>query len=139
MISIASDVQGAAASTPWLDEAKVSFTRLTDEANVVGRDYALKYVPVGILLDGQGRLVRPVGLVNIDKDDFRSELESWAATGQIPAAWQQMDATAAREMTVDEVEADARLQLALVLLKRDKRDEAVEQYDRRWSVIRRTG
>ena len=127
VLSIASDVQGADASTPWLDEAGVTFTRLTDQRNEVGKLCALKYVPVGILLDPQGRLVRPVGLVSIDEDDFCAELESWATTGEIPPSWQQMEQTDARELTDDEAEADVRLQLARVLLSRDKREEAVEQ------------
>jgi hypothetical protein len=38
-----------------------------------------------------------------------------------------MEQTDARESTADEAEADARLQLARVLLSRDKREEAVEQ------------
>ncbi|MBT3346458.1 MAG: tetratricopeptide repeat protein [Gemmatimonadetes bacterium] len=127
MISIASDVQGSTASTPWLDEAKVTFTRLTDQTNEVGKAFALKYVPVGVLLDAQGRLVRPVGLVNIDNEDFRSELESWVTSGEIPAAWTELDAGATPVMTPDEREADARLQLALVLLERGKREEAIQQ------------
>ena len=110
-----------------MDEAKVSFTRLTDQHNAIGKAYALKYVPVAMVLDAQGRLVRPVGLVNIGDDDFRAELYSWAATGEIPVAWQQLDGATTRAMTPAEAEADARLQLALVLISRDKQDEAVEQ------------
>ena len=79
------------------------------------------------IVDETGRLVRPVMGVNIGDDDFREQLESWARTGQIPRAWREAEGVQERELTPEEREADARFQLALVLLERDDKDEALEQ------------
>ena len=98
-----------------------------DKHNEVGKAYRLKYVPVAIIVDAQGRLVRPVGAVNIGDEAFRAELESWARTARIPAGWRASEAAAIRELTLAEREADARFQLALVLLEAQRRPEAIEQ------------
>ena len=67
-------MQGAAAARPWVEKAGATYRGLLDQQNQIGKAYNLKYVPIGIALDEQGRLVRPVGSVNIDDDAFRAEL-----------------------------------------------------------------
>lgn len=99
-----------------------------DQHNQIGKAYNLKYVPVGIVLDEQGRLARPVGSVNIDDEVFRAELAAWATSGAIPAAWQAMPGGGRPQpLTLAEREADARFQLAIVLLERESQAEAVGQ------------
>lgn len=127
MISIAQDAQGPDVVRPWLETASVTFRTLVDQHNVVGKAYGLKFVPVAIIVDGDGRLARPVRAVNIADDAFRSQLESWAATGEIPRAWLEEEASQVRPMTLEEREADARFQLALVLREAGRNDEALEQ------------
>ncbi len=130
-MSIAQDVQGAEAAAPWVEKAGATYRSLLDQHNMIGKAYSLKYVPVGILLDEEGRLVRTVGSVNIDTDDFRRELTEWVTTGTIPQVW--IDAnrdTAPSELTPEEAEADARFQLAATLLKQGKQDEAVAELKR---------
>jgi tetratricopeptide (TPR) repeat protein len=112
---------------PWLKKAGTTFRTLVDQHNEVGKAYSLKFVPVAIIVDAEGRLVRPVVAVNIGDDDFRAELESWATTGDIPAAWRETETPESRDLTPAEREADARFQLALVLLETERTEEALEQ------------
>ena len=125
---IAQDVQGSEVARPWVEKAGGTFRSLLDQDNQVGKSYGLKYVPVGILLDSEGRLVQPVGSVTIEQKEFRTELEEWVEHDRVPESWTEGGASDLKEMTSDEVEADARFQLGVVLLKNDKRDEAIEQF-----------
>lgn len=116
---------------PWVEKAGGAYSVLLDQRNVIGKAYNLKYVPVGILVDEEGRLVRSVGSVNIDNEHFHRELTEWVTTGTIPRSWSQIDQqTAPRNLTQDEAEADARFQLAIVLLERGKRIEATAELKR---------
>jgi tetratricopeptide (TPR) repeat protein len=125
-VVIAQDAQGAEVAKPWLMKAGVTCRALLDQHNIVGKAYNLKYVPVAIILDEAGRLVRAVGSVNIDNEAFRKELQSWVTTGHIPANWMTADTQIKpRPLTLDEQEADARFQLAIVLLNRGKRADAI--------------
>jgi tetratricopeptide (TPR) repeat protein len=131
VVVIANDVQGAEVAKPWVEVAGGTYRSLLDQHNTIGKAYGLKFVPVGILLDEEGRLVRGVGSVNIDQDEFREELSGWVETGVIPKAWIDADNGAEiGEMSGSEKEADARFQLAIVLLEQDKRDDAIKELKR---------
>ena len=128
---IANDAQGAEVARPWVEAAGGTYRALLDQTNTIGKAYGLKYVPVGILIDEEGRLVRSVGSVNIGQDTFRRELTEWVTSGSVPAAWVEDDQhTSPPELTSDEREADARFQLAVVLLERGGRDEAIKELKR---------
>lgn len=125
---IAQDVQGADAARPWVEKAGGTYRALLDQHNLMGRAYNLKYVPVGIIVDEEGRLVRAVSNVNIDDDAFRQQLQEWVQTGAIPAAWIEADVhEVPRALTPAEEEADRRFQLAIGLLQQDREQEAVEE------------
>ena len=128
---IANDAQGAKVARPWVEAAGGTYRALLDQYNTIGKAYGLKYVPVGILVDEEGRLVRSVGSVNIDQEAFRQELTDWVTSGSIPAAWVEADRDAIPpELTPDEREADARFQLAVVLLEKGNRDQAIRELKR---------
>ena len=76
---------------PWVEKAGGTYRALLDQHNQIGKTYGLKYVPVGIAVDEEGRLVRPVSSVDIGDESFRNELIDWAESGRVPAAWQQME------------------------------------------------
>ena len=124
---IAQDAQGAEVARPWVEQAGGTFRALIDQENRVGKAYGLKYVPVGILLDEAGNLVKAVSTVNIDNENFRSELERWVGGGQIPAEWSGIGPPALKHLTAKEEEADARFQLGVILLKQEKKEEAIDQ------------
>jgi tetratricopeptide (TPR) repeat protein len=112
-------VQGAAAARPWVEKAGATYRGLLDQQNQIGKAYNLKYVPIGIALDEQGRF---------DDDAFRAELVAWATSGAIPASWQNMSGGGRPQpLTLAEREADARFQLAIVLLERDAKAEAIAE------------
>lgn len=116
---------------PWVEKAGGTYRALLDQYNEVGKAYGLKYVPVGIALDEEGKLARPVASVNIDDEAFRTELEAWVTSGAIPPSWQALagpDRLA--PLTAAEREADARLQLAIVLLERGAKEEAIAELKR---------
>ena len=128
---IAQDAQGADVAKPWVEKAGGTYRALLDQHNVIGKGYNLKFVPVGIFVDEEGRLVRAVGSVNIDKEGFQEELSSWVTTGAIPEAWIAADKQAFPvAMTPEKQEADARFQLAIVLLKQEKKAEAIGELKR---------
>ena len=131
VVSIAQDAQGPEIARPWLLRARTTFTNLIDRHNVVGKAFNLKFVPIGILLDEHGQLVRPVGHVDIHDAPFRGEVTGWVETGRIPAAW--IDAPVVpsmRKLTDNETRADVHLQSAVVLLAEGRRDSAIAELDR---------
>ena len=85
-------------------------------------------MPVGILVDESGRLVRAVGSVNVNEDAFRSELVAWVNENTVPESWLANNGSELREMTPEEEEADERFQLGIVRLKSDKRHQAIDEF-----------
>ena len=138
MVVIASDIQGPDAAIPWIEKARGEFRALIDRDNVVGKTYRLKYVPVGIFTDEDGRLVRPVGSVNIDDDVLRAELIEWVTTGIIPHVWMARAAENAETDVsgVEEREAEARYYLSRILLESGKRSAAIEELRRAFELDR---
>ncbi|MFT5366976.1 MAG: tetratricopeptide (TPR) repeat protein [Candidatus Latescibacterota bacterium] len=135
VVVIAQDVQGAEVAKPWVEKAKATYRALLDQHNLIGRAYNLKFVPVGILLDEEGKLARAVGSVNIDNDDFRKELTGWVSTGAIPKAWIDADTQEKpHALTADEQEADARFQLAIVLLENGKKEGAISELQKAFQL-----
>jgi len=119
-----------------VEKAKAGYPVLLDRRNVVGKRYNVKYVPVGIVVDETGRLVKPISSVNIGDETFRSELEVWATSGVLPASWSDGSGREAGPdpRTPDEEEADARFQLAIVLLEQGKKEEAVAELKRAFAL-----
>ena len=87
VVVIAQDAQGAELARPWVEKAGGTYRALLDQYNFIGKAYNLKYVSVGIALDETGRLVRPVGSVNIQDAEFLADLKEWAETDGIPKRW----------------------------------------------------
>lgn len=130
MVVIAQDAQGAEVARPWVEKAGGTYRALLDQYNFIGKAYNLKYVPVGIAVGEEGRLVMPVGSVNIQDAGFRAELEEWARGAAVPERWAGMEGGGApRALTPDEKEADARFQLAIALLAQDKKQEAITELE----------
>ena len=134
-MTIALDAQGAEVARPFLEEAGATYPALLDQHNVIGKGYHVKTVPVGILVDEAGKLVRAVQSVNIDDDTFRRELVEWVTRDQIPETWVQIDRNEGpRDITSEELDADARFQLAIDLLDQGKRDDAIHELKRAFRI-----
>lgn len=123
---IAQDAQGAELARPWVEKAGGTYRALLDQYNFIGKAYNLKYVPVGIAVDAQGKLVMPVSGVQIQSPEFLAEMEEWAETGEVPKRWSGLvGGGRPKPMSPAEREADARFQLAIALLEQDKKEEAL--------------
>ena len=135
VVSIAQDMQGPSVAIPWLRRAGVTFPSVIDQFNVVGKLFNLKSIPIGILVDEDGRLVRPVGGVDIDREPFRSEVTAWAETGETPESWNAV----VSHRSVDAVEpnnaeADAHFQRAIVHLQNGEREDSIKELDRAYRL-----
>ena len=129
---VGADAQGPEVVRPWVERAGGTYPALVDRRNALGKLLNVKYVPYVVAVDEEGRLCRGIAPVNIDDAAFRADLETWATTGAIPPAWREAGgkAAAAWSETPGGREADARYQLAVVLLGRGRREEAIAELRR---------
>ena len=124
-MTIALDAQGAKVVSPWVEKANATYRTLVDKQNVIGKAYSVKFVPLGVFVEEDGRLAKPVSFVDISDENLKRELTEWVTTSAIPKAWIDADQPITpRELTAEEAEADARFQLAIVLLERGKQQES---------------
>lgn len=97
----------------------VTFPTLIDRGNVVGKAFGVKYVPVGIVIEADGELARPVSMVDIGDSTFRTELEEWASSGRRMEAWTEVsEPEPSGQSTLEEQQSDAFLQRAVGYLDR---------------------
>ena len=91
----------------------------------------MKYVPVGILIDADGRLARPVSMVNIDDPSFRRELEDWVSTGTCPQTWLEGTETGTTAtLSSRELQSDTSFQKAVSRLEDGDTESALEELNR---------
>ena len=123
---IAQDAQGAELARPWVERAGGTYRALLDQYNFIGKAYNLKYVPVGIAVDETGRLVRPVGSVNIQDAEFLADLKEWAETDGLAKRWRGLPGGGLPQpMNPGEKQADDHFQVAIALLQEEKKQEAI--------------
>jgi len=118
-----------------LIQAGVTFPNLIDRHNQVGNAYNLKAVPIGILLDEHGQLVRPVGHVDINDAQFRREVTDWVETGNIASAWTDASVVhSLRRLTNNETRSTAHLRSAVLLLAEGDRDAAIAELNQAYHL-----
>lgn len=76
------DLQGAEVARPWVEKAGAEFTTLVDEDNKLGSYFNFKIIPITILFDENGRLVRGPKSSNIANKKLVSELDDWITEGE---------------------------------------------------------
>ncbi len=115
--------------TPWLEIAGVTFPTLIDRHNEIGKLYGVKFVPVGILVDAEGMLVRPVEKIDINDADLREELTAWLASGSRPAEWEEVSECGSSriQLSARERRADEHLQKAVACLDKGEKDAALAE------------
>ena len=126
-MSIAQDAQGEGFVTPWLEKANTTFPTLLDRHNQIGKAYGVKYVPVGVLIDADGLLVRPVSMVDIRDPAFQLELEEWVTRGILPPSWKDGSSRGSTSLSPSEQQSDEHLQNAVKHLDNDDREAALEE------------
>ena len=118
-------------------KAGVTFPNLIDRNNQVGNAYNLKAVPIGILLDEHGQLVRPVGHVDINDALFRREVTEWVKTGNIADSWTDAPVVhSLRRLTDNETRSTTHLRSAVLLLAEGDRDAAIEELNQAYRLDR---
>ena len=122
---IARDAQGAELVPPLGRKGGGTYGALLDQDNFIGKAYNLKYVPVGLAVDETGRLVRPVGSVNIQDAEFLADLKGWAETDWIAKRWCGLPGGGLPQpMNPGEKMADDHFQVAIIL-QEEKKQEAL--------------
>jgi len=112
---IARDAQGAELVPPLGRKGGGTNGALLDQDNFIGKAYNLKYVPVGLAVDETGRLVRPVGSVNIQDAEFLADLKGWAETDWIAKRWCGLPGGGLPQpMNPGEKKADDHFQVAII-------------------------
>lgn len=81
VVSVAVDVQGAAAAKPFADAARAAFPTLVDSGGALGARFGVNYVPFTVLLDAEGRLVRGPRYFNGRAEDAYDEFTRWLVQG----------------------------------------------------------
>jgi len=137
IIAIAMDLQGAEVVRPWVVKARAEYPVLVDAYNMLGERFNFKYVPLTILVDEEGRLVRGPTGTNVDKAEDRAAIEDWLRHGPDSELARQPVAATASE-TPDpgfaSEEAELRFRLAVVLFGQGNRDEAVTHLKRAFTL-----
>ncbi len=129
IVSIAMDVQGAAAAKPWVQKAAVSFTALIDHEARLAARFSLNYVPFSILIDETGRMVRGPQPANVADDARRAELTAWIERGAA-ALNEPSGGSMPKKGAFADDEAELRFCRAALLLRTGRIGEAAVQLRR---------
>lgn len=130
---MAVDVQGAEVARPWVERADATYKVVVDRENVLGELYGLKAVPIGILVDEEGRLATRPFPVNVADEEVRAALIRWATTDRLPK--DVLRQPTAQDRDLDRLrEAILRFRLGRVLLDRGEREEALAEWRKAWRL-----
>ena len=76
-------MQGAEKARPWVQKAKATYVTLVDSLNKLSTRFGFKYVPLSILIDEDGRVVRGAQGTDIGKESHREAIARWIKTGAV--------------------------------------------------------
>ena len=132
------DLQGADVARPWLERAGATYTRLVDATNMLGERYHFKFIPLTILYDEPGRLVRGPTATNIDKTEDRALLQEWIRDGVdsriARTANDGTESPQTQEPGFASKEAELRFHLAVILFQSHRVNEAVTELKRAFAL-----
>lgn len=77
------DVQGAEKARPWVEKAGSDYVALVDPLGTLGRQFDFKFVPLTLLIDEDGRLVRGPRATSIDRSSDRAQIARWIEEGVV--------------------------------------------------------
>jgi tetratricopeptide (TPR) repeat protein len=133
ILAVAVDGQGPERPRVYVEKAKASYRTAVDKDNTLSNLYGFKYVPVGILVDEDGRLAAGPFKIDVGNPEVVAGLQGWLRNGSLPEAWSGLkggSSKASLEKSPDAEEAQARFQLGSILLKRGREEEATAQWKR---------
>lgn len=118
---------------PWVEQAGATYKAVVDRENILGQQFGLKAVPMGILVDEAGRLIRGPFRIAVADDEVRAGLVQWLETGQVPAdVFPQ--SVKREEDRARLTEANLRFRLGQVLLAQGKKEEATAEWRKAWQL-----
>lgn len=123
---MAEDVQGAEKALPWLKKAHARYVTLIDRENQLGSRFQVNYVPLTILYDETGRVVRGPQHFNGSSSKSYEELSNWLRNGQ-SALTQKGLSKPEKAMGFESPEAELRFQLAALLIQQGNKPLALRQ------------
>lgn len=126
-VAIAEDNQPVDKVIYWVEQANATFLVLHDQQNELYEIYKPN-VTSTLVVDEDGKLVRPWIYANINEETFADELTHWVQTSQLPPSWLEMEAKSLPPpQTGSQKEAYARLRLATILIGHGKAVEALNE------------
>ena len=120
------DVQGADKASPWIEKAGATYPSLVDRTNMLGERFQFNYVPLTILFDTNGRIVRGPKHTDITNSEQRQRLRSWVSGGTLDFEEKASERTADRQRFSDP-QVRLRFNLASRLLSQGDKEAAVRQ------------
>ena len=114
------DVQGAEKARPWIEKADASYVALVDAFSELGRQFNFNFIPLTLLIDEDGRLVRGPKGTSINRESDRTQISRWIEEGELDPA------PPSRANGFSGPEAELRFQAAAVILSRGDSVTAVE-------------
>jgi len=133
LLSVAVDVQGAAAARPWHEQARAAFTTVVDSENSLARLHGAKVIPNGlfIALDGTIRM-KVIGGFDVARPEYPAEVQRLLRD---PQAISQLTGSAQESGALSPIEQElvgTKLRLGQALLALGQREPAVAEW--RWAL-----
>lgn len=113
---------------PWHEKVNAEFTTLVDSQNTLGNTYNLKAIPYGIMIDEAGRLIKQPFSINVAKKETIKMLERWLSDPTYNTTLLRDTKPLKKSKNPKVIEANARFQLGLTLLKIGKKQEAMVEW-----------
>ena len=82
LVTVAMDIQGPDVVRPWIEKANAEYTALVDVENKFGSYFSYNFVPLTMLFDESGKLVRGPQSANVANPKLIEELEDWFENGE---------------------------------------------------------
>ncbi len=134
MLSVAFDVQGAAAARPWHEQAQAAFTTVVDSENVLVRLHAAKVIPNGIFIAPDGAIrMKVIGGFDVARPEYPAEVQKLLQDAQ---AASQMTGLAQESGSLNPIEQElvaTKLRLGHALLALGQREQAAAEW--RWALF----
>ncbi len=120
------DVQGAKKALPWLEKANASYVALVDKNGKLGSQFDFNYVPLTMLFNESGRLVRaPRYFDGRDPKQYQA-VSDWLSRGN-SALTKEAPKLPFKVSGFETPEAELRFQLAALLLNQGAKEKALAQ------------
>ena len=120
LLAVAIDFQGISKAKPWYEKAQATYTTCVDINNILGKMFHFNYVPLTILFDKKGKMVRSAQHCNISNQSQQNEILQWLQEGIVISHREKSKTTTTPSVAL-------RLQYAAFLLEKNHKQQALHQ------------